>query len=67
MGHTKFIKVQTFKVLSFISVYFIVRKMIFNSDVGEYNDYDKLTVMCAAFCYDIGHGPFSHCFEGRLV
>ena len=50
-----------------LGVYFIVRKMIFNSDVGEYiNDYDKLTVMCAALLHAIGHGPFSHCFEGAF-
>lgn len=47
-----------------LGVYFIVRKMIFNSEIGEYiNDYDKLTVMCAALLHDLGHGPFSHCFE----
>lgn len=47
-----------------LGVYFIVRKMIFNSEIGDYiNDYDKLTVMCAALLHDLGHGPFSHCFE----
>lgn len=47
-----------------LGVYYIARKMIFNSKIGSYlNDYDKLTVMCAALLHDLGHGPFSHCFE----
>ncbi len=50
-----------------LGVYFIVRKMIFNSEVGKYlSDYDKLTVMCAALLHPYGHGPFSHCFEGAF-
>ena len=50
-----------------LGVYFIARKMIFNSEVGKYlSDYDKLTVMCAALLHDLGHGPFSHCFEGAF-
>lgn len=47
-----------------LGVYYVVRKMIFNSAIGQaLCDYDKLVVMCAALLHDIGHGPFSHCFE----
>lgn len=50
-----------------LGVYFIVRKMIFNSRVGRYlSDYDKLTVMCAGLLHDVGHGPFSHSFESAF-
>lgn len=47
-----------------LGVYNIVQLMIQDSKVGAcLSDYDKITVMCAALLHDIGHGPFSHCFE----
>lgn len=47
-----------------LGVYAIVRKMIKESEIGHYlSEYDQLTVMIAGLLHDIGHGPFSHCFE----
>lgn len=49
-----------------LGVYEIVRRM-----VGEIphlkeslNEYEKVTAMLAGLLHDIGHGPFSHAFEG---
>lgn len=47
-----------------LGVYHIARLMCKRSCIGEHlSDYDKLTVQCAALLHDVGHGPFSHCFE----
>ena len=52
-----------------LGVYEIVRRM-----VGEIphlkeslSEYEKVTAMLAGLLHDIGHGPFSHAFEGISV
>ena len=30
------------------------------------NEYDKIVFLCAALLHDVGHGPYSHAFEGVL-
>lgn len=47
-----------------LGVYHVVRKMLEQPSINHYlSDYDKLTVMVAGLLHDLGHGPFSHCFE----
>lgn len=49
-----------------LGVYEIVRRMV--SEVHDItqalNEREKVTVMLAALLHDIGHGPYSHAFEG---
>ena len=48
-----------------LGVYQVVRRMLEAECLSNaLNDYDKLCVMCAGLLHDIGHGPFSHSFEG---
>lgn len=47
-----------------LGVYEIVRQMLELDCLKDaLSDYDKLCVMIAGLLHDIGHGPFSHCFE----
>lgn len=51
-----------------LGVYQVVRKMLETECLAEVlSDYDKLCVMCAGLLHDIGHGPFSHSFEGVFL
>lgn len=48
-----------------LGVYEIVRRMIDEIFMGRsaWNEKDRPLALCAALLHDLGHGPFSHCFE----
>lgn len=49
-----------------LGVYELVRRMVYevSSIKDACSEYEKVCVMVAALVHDIGHGPFSHAFEG---
>ena len=51
-----------------LGVYFIARRMVdvLNKQGAEFNETDRMLVLCAALLHDVGHGPFSHSFESVL-
>ncbi|WP_339199609.1 HD domain-containing protein [Solibacillus sp. FSL R5-0449] len=48
-----------------LGVYEIVRRIVDDVFKGrkEWDDSERLLVLCAALLHDLGHGPFSHAFE----
>lgn len=48
-----------------LGVYEIVRRIVDDVFQGrpEWNEDERLLVLCAALLHDLGHGPFSHAFE----
>ncbi|GLC87979.1 HD domain-containing protein [Lysinibacillus piscis] len=48
-----------------LGVYEIVRRIIDDVFAGrsEWDEQERLLVLCSALLHDLGHGPFSHAFE----
>lgn len=48
-----------------LGVYEIVRRIVDDIFAGrpEWDEDERLLVLCAALLHDLGHGPFSHAFE----
>lgn len=48
-----------------LGVYEIVRRIVDDIFVGrpDWDESERLLVLCAALLHDLGHGPFSHAFE----
>uniref|UniRef100_UPI0020BFADFC HD domain-containing protein n=1 Tax=Lysinibacillus sp. D4B1_S16 TaxID=2941231 RepID=UPI0020BFADFC len=48
-----------------LGVYEIVHRIVNDIFVGrpDWDEGERLLVLCAALLHDLGHGPFSHAFE----
>lgn len=47
-----------------LGVYEITRRMINEvKGISQMDEFDQISLLCAALLHDIGHGPFSHSFE----
>lgn len=48
-----------------LGVYELMRRLVDDHFKGraEWDDSERLVVLCAALLHDLGHGPFSHAFE----
>lgn len=48
-----------------LGVYEVVRRIVDDVFAGrpDWNEEERLLVLCAALLHDLGHGPFSHAFE----
>ncbi len=48
-----------------LGVYEIVRRIVDDIFTGrpDWDESERLLVLCAALLHDLGHGPFSHAFE----
>lgn len=51
-----------------LGVYEIIRRMVYEvKGLDDYlSEYEKITIMLAGLCHDLGHGPFSHFFESVI-
>lgn len=51
-----------------LGVYEIIRRMVYEvKGLDDYlSEYEKITIMLAGVCHDLGHGPFSHFFESVI-
>jgi len=47
-----------------LGVYEIARRMINEIEGISFSEEERLLTLCAALLHDLGHGPFSHAFEG---
>ncbi|MHB8097215.1 MAG: HD domain-containing protein [Erysipelotrichaceae bacterium] len=51
-----------------LGVYEIIRRMVYEvKGLDDYlSEYERITIMLAGLCHDLGHGPFSHFFESII-